>query len=31
MIPYLLTIIVVSGFVGRSRAQAAEGIPYEKE
>ena len=31
MIPYLLTIIVVSGFVGRSRAPAAEGIPYEKE
>jgi len=31
MIPYILTIIVVSGFVGRSRAPAAEGIPYEKE
>lgn len=31
MIPYLMTIIVVSGFVGRSRAPAAEGIPYEKE
>ena len=31
MIPYLLTIIVVSGFVGRSRPPAAEGEPYEKE
>jgi len=31
MLPYLLTIIVVSGFVGRSRPPAAEGSPYEKE
>ncbi len=31
MLPYLLTIIVVSGFVGRSRPPAAEGEPYEKE
>lgn len=31
MIPYALTIIVVSGFVGRSRPPAAEGTPYEKE
>jgi len=31
MIPYVLTIIVVSGFVGRSRPPAAEGEPYEKE
>lgn len=31
MIPYALTIVVVSGFVGRSRPPAAEGTPYEKE
>lgn len=31
IIPYVLTIIVVSGFVGRSRPPAAEGEPYEKE
>ncbi|MBN1665535.1 MAG: ABC transporter permease [Anaerolineales bacterium] len=31
MIPYLMTIIVLAGFVGRARPPAAEGIPYEKE
>jgi simple sugar transport system permease protein len=31
MLPYLLTIIVLAGFGGKSHAPAAEGEPYEKE
>ena len=31
MIPYVLTIIVLAGFVGLSRAPKALGIPYKKE
>ncbi|WP_235001719.1 ABC transporter permease [Arcanobacterium ihumii] len=30
MIPYVVTIIAVAGFVGKSRAPAAENIPYAK-
>ncbi|MFN2501713.1 MAG: ABC transporter permease [Pyrinomonadaceae bacterium] len=31
MIPYILTIIVLAGFIGLSRAPKALGIPYRKE
>jgi simple sugar transport system permease protein len=31
MIPYLLTIIVLAGFIGHSRAPGALGVPYRKE
>ncbi len=31
MIPYLVTIIVLAGFIGQSRAPKAIGIPYQKE
>jgi simple sugar transport system permease protein len=31
MAPYIATMIVLSGFVGRSRMPAADGTPYKKE
>jgi simple sugar transport system permease protein len=31
MVPYLLTIIVLAGFIGSSRPPHALGIPYQKE
>ncbi len=31
MIPYVVTIVVLAGFIGRSRAPSALGVPYEKE
>jgi len=29
MLPYALTIVAISGFIGRSRPPASDGIPYE--
>jgi len=31
MVPYILTIVVLAGFIGSSRPPKALGIPYQKE
>lgn len=31
MLPYIVTIVVLTGFIGRAVAPAADGIPYVKE
>ena len=30
MLPYIVTVFAVAGFVGRVRPPAAEGVPYVK-
>jgi len=31
MVPYIATMVVLAGFIGRARGPAADGIPYEKQ
>ena len=30
-LPYVMTVVLLAGFIGRARAPAALGIPYVKE
>jgi simple sugar transport system permease protein len=31
MVPYVITIVVLAGLVGKSVAPKADGVPYDKE
>ena len=31
MVPYVLTLVVLAGFIGRSKPPKALGVPYQKE
>jgi simple sugar transport system permease protein len=31
MVPYVVTIVVLSGLIGKANAPKADGVPFEKE